>query len=106
MFISGVSNFSDWAAGIPAAPTAAQVSIGGRIINQTGRGVANAQIMMLDQNGEPRYARTNPFGYYRFVEVAAGETYIINVSHKRFTFAPRVLTVSEELENLDFTAQP
>ena len=43
-----------------------------------GRGAAGAQIVMIDQSGEPRYARTNLFGYYRFAEVAAGETYIIN----------------------------
>ncbi|MEO6589085.1 MAG: hypothetical protein ABIP06_07135 [Pyrinomonadaceae bacterium] len=28
---------------------------------------------MIDQSAAPRYARTNPLGYYRFAEVAADD---------------------------------
>jgi len=55
---------------------------------------------------ETRYAMTNAFGYYRFDEVAAGETYVFSVRHKRHTFTPRIVSVTEELTELNFTAEP
>jgi hypothetical protein len=48
---------------------------------------------------------TNQSGYYRFPQIAAGGTYTFSISHKRFTFAPQVLTVTAELNDLNFTAQ-
>ncbi len=55
-------------------PSAAPVSIGGRVFNQSGRGVSRALISLTDEHGNNRYAMTNPFGYYRFADISAGET--------------------------------
>jgi hypothetical protein len=55
-------------------------------------------------NGETRTVTTNPFGYFFFTDVPAGETYIFSVSHKRYSFSPQVLTVTEETNNLNFIA--
>ncbi|MBA2735551.1 MAG: hypothetical protein H0U50_02065, partial [Pyrinomonadaceae bacterium] len=64
-------------------------------------------VEMTDQGGNVRTARTNPFGYYRFEGVAAGETYIISVSSKHYSFiqSTRVLSVNGDLAEVDFTAQ-
>ena len=35
------------------------------------------------------WAVTNPFGYYRFVAVPSGQTYIVSVGSKRFEYQPR-----------------
>jgi len=51
-------------------------------------------------------ARTSSFGYYRFDDVLAGETYIVSVTSKRYSFAPQVVSVFEELTDLDFTPEP
>lgn len=93
---------------IPAAtaPTAAPVSVSGRVGLAFGRGISSALVTLTDQNGTVRTARTSSFGYYRFDGVEAGHTYIFSVSHKRYEFSPRVLTVTEELNNVDFTAEP
>lgn len=87
----------------PLQPTAASVSVGGRVLSQLGRSVPRARVTMTDSNGETRYALTNTFGYYRFSKVAAGETYVFSASAKRYEFAPRVLTVNEETSELNFT---
>ena len=87
----------------PALPTAASVTVSGRVTNSSGRAVARARVTMTDSNGETRYALTNTFGYYRFSKVAAGETYVFSASAKRYEFAPRVLTVNEETSELNFT---
>jgi len=66
-------------------PTAAPVNVAGRIISQaTGRAVAHARIVMVDQTGQVRVAVTNPFGYFRFTDVPSGVSYVFTVSAKGF----------------------
>ena len=91
---------------IAFSPTAAPVSIGGRVFAGKGRGLANASVSLTDANGAARTARTNSFGYYRFGEVGAGQTVILSVVSKRYQFAPQVISVAEELNELNFFAQP
>ena len=88
------------------APTAADVSISGRILITDGRGLTNASVTLTDQHGLTRTALTSPFGYYRFDNVQAGETYIIGVSSKSYQFTTRIVTVSVELTDVDFVAEP
>ena len=95
------SNFS-----IALAPSSTQVSVSGRVTDLSGRGVSGAQITVNGSNGALIYARTNPFGYFSFKEIESGGTYIFQVSHKRHTFAPQVLTLMEDMNNLSFRAQP
>jgi hypothetical protein len=83
------------------APTAASVTIGGRVTVQ-GRGLRNALVTLTDQNGNTRMAMTSSFGYYRFADVQVGGTYVINVVSKRFQFDPRILTLAEETNDLNF----
>ncbi len=88
------------------SPTAAQVSVGGRVTNSQGRGIARARVTLTGASGAPHTAFTNAFGYFRFEEVAAGETYIVEVRHKRHQFAPQVVTVNEAISDLNFMAMP
>jgi hypothetical protein len=105
MTANNISQFSAWTL-LAVGPSAASVTIGGRILSATGRGVQNARVYLTDSNGETRFVNTNPFGYYRFTEVPVGETFVLNVFNKRYNYEPRVITVNEALENLDFTAIP
>lgn len=83
---------------------AASVSISGRVQTQSGRGIANARIILTDQNGEIKTALSNAFGYYYFEGVPSGETYFFTARHKEYQFAPRVITILEDVQGLDFTA--
>ncbi|HEX9961807.1 MAG TPA: carboxypeptidase-like regulatory domain-containing protein, partial [Pyrinomonadaceae bacterium] len=86
------------------APSAASVTVSGRVM-ANGRGVPNAVVTYAGETGERKSALTNAFGYFRFEEVQAGQTYVFNVLSKRYTFAPRTVEVNEELTELNFEAQ-
>jgi hypothetical protein len=88
------------------SPTVASVSVGGRVIMAKGRGISNVRVTMTGSNGETQTALSNPFGYYRFIDVPAGETYIFRVSHKRYTFnqSTQVRTIVEETNDVNFVA--
>lgn len=85
--------------------SAASVSISGRVLSQSGFGVSNAVLSLADSSGNTRTARTSPFGFYRFDGVTAGQTYFLSASVKGTRYQPRVLTVSEDMADVDFTPQ-
>ncbi len=89
----------------PLAPTAASVSISGRVMTANGNGVRNAIVQLTDPHGVTRRASTGSFGYYRFDDVEAGQTYVIGVASKRYVFSPRTISVSDELTGLDLIAE-
>jgi hypothetical protein len=89
------------------APTAATVSIGGRVLLTKGQGVRNVSLTLTNSRGETRNAATGSFGYYRFTEVTVGETYVLELRSKRFVFANpvRIISVTDELTNIDFVTE-
>lgn len=88
------------------APTAAGVSIGGRAVDNGGRGLANTKILLTGQDGQTRMAITNAFGYYGFSDIPSGATYIINASNKKYTFgnATQVVNVNDSIADVNFVA--
>ena len=86
------------------APTAASVSVSGRVTTPDGRGLRNAVVTMADSQGTTRSARTSSFGNFRFDNVAAGGTYILTVQAKLYQFQPRVVSVVDEMTGVDFVA--
>ena len=89
----------------PAGPTAASVSISGRVILPQDLGLTNARVTLTDSQGIARTVLTGKFGRFRFTDVAAGETYILSVTSRRYTYAPQVITVTEDVTELNFTPQ-
>lgn len=88
------------------APTAATVSVGGRVLTMNGRGIMNVRLSLTDSSGQVRTATTTSFGYYRFDDVQAGETYILSASGKHYTFSQplQVLNINGETDAVDFIA--
>lgn len=101
-----VNSLSPFVVAKSLAPTAANVSVGGRVSELSGYGITRARVSITAQNGETRTAITNSFGFYHFDGIPAGETYIICALHKRYQFNSRVINVSEDIQNADFTAEP
>ena len=103
---AGVTQFSPWTISSASLPTAASVMVGGRVVTASGRGIRNARVTMTSPNGEVRVVGSNPFGYFRFAEVAAGETYIFSISAKGYRFAEpvQVRTIFAETADLNFVA--
>ena len=91
-----------------STPTAANVSLGGRISNIDGAGISRVNVTLTNSAGVSRLVSTNSFGFYKFDEVQAGDTYILTVSNKKYLFtnSPRVVNVENDLADLDFVASP
>lgn len=86
-------------------PTAANVSVSGRVTNAFGNALSNVRVTI--SNGTvSRTATTNNFGYYRFDEIASGETYIVNVKSRRYQFTngTRVISVNDNIADIDFSS--
>jgi len=92
------------------APAAANVSISGRVVTGEGKdisGISNAVILVTSPDGDSWTARTNPFGYFEVADIPAGATYMISVTHKRYTFDTQTINVVDNVEGLMFfSVQP
>lgn len=87
------------------APTAAAVSISGRVVTIDGSGLMNARVTLTDSIGNSRTILTKKMGAFRFDDVNAGEIYVITIASRRYTFQPQVISVNENLTEVNFTAQ-
>jgi hypothetical protein len=90
----------------PPGPSAAQVTVGGRVTTAFGAGIANALVTLADTTGARRTAVTNGFGYYQFDGVTAGQTVVVTVLSKRYQFSQPAQAVSanEDVYDLNFAA--
>jgi hypothetical protein len=89
--------------------TAASVSLGGRVLTAEGAGIRNARVVITGESlPEPRVVTTGSFGYYSFDGLTAGQTYVVTVNSQRYTFQvpSRVITLVDNLTDVDFTAEP
>jgi hypothetical protein len=89
----------------PVLPTVASVSVSGSDMMASGRGIANATIMLTNSQGETFTTLVNSNSGFVLESLAAGETYIFNVAAKRYTFASQVIMLTEDLTDVNFTAQ-
>lgn len=76
-------------------------SIGGRITNSANRGLARVMVQITSITGETRTSITNPFGYYKFRNVPAGD-YIFTMSGKNHIFQPITRSIFQDASNFDF----
>ncbi len=91
----------------PTITTAATVTVSGRAQTAKGKGIRNARVTLTDANGNSQMSLTGVRGNYKFTDLAAGNTYIISVTAKHYTFvqSSRVLSINEDLEGVDFVAE-
>ncbi len=84
---------------------AQNAEISGRVTTAGGRGIANVSVQISGGNlVESKYTMTNSFGYYRFKDLAVGQTYVVGVSAKRYSFAnpTRIINLKGNLSGEDF----
>jgi hypothetical protein len=87
------------------APTAAAVTLGGRVLDSYGRGLKDVVVSLTTGSGETLRRRTGAFGYYSFDGIAAGQTVIVSAQSKLYQFAPQVVTTAEDVSELNFFPQ-
>ena len=88
-----------------AGPTAAGVSIDGRVIDTSGRPVRNALVTLAGDLSFQRVVRTNQFGYFGFTDIPVGAAYVISADSKQFTVPPRILSVSDNISGIELIAE-
>ena len=92
------------------SPTAAGVSVSGRVADATGRGMRGVTMQLIDLlAGTTSYATTNSFGYYSFVDIPVSHTYVVAVSStKRWNILSnyRTVTPMDDVIGINFTVQP
>ncbi len=87
-------------------PTAASVSVAGRVTTANRRGISRALVRMTDSTGIVRTTYTNTFGYYSFDGVQVGQTVIFDVRSKRYNFTQptQVVSLDGNSSRVNFTA--
>jgi len=89
--------------------TAASAMISGRVTTANGQGIRNAKVVITGSSlSEPIVATTGSMGYYVFDGLESGQTYVVTVFSKRYTFSNPVQVVSlvDNVTNADFVANP
>ena len=72
----------------------------GRVVRVDGSPIPNATVVFTDRNNVSRTAITNPFGYFTFPDLQAGETYTVTVSAKGFGFPTQTVTVTDAISSM------
>jgi hypothetical protein len=80
--------------------------LAGRVVSADSRGIGMTKVRITDSQGIAREVRTNPLGYFRFQSVPGGQTYTVNIAAKRYTFVQQNLSVTGNMTNLIFRAEP
>jgi hypothetical protein len=105
---AGTGTFASTPAPCPVSvcgPTPAPVFVSGRVLTPNGRGLSNAFVNLTESDGTVHTVRTSAFGYYRFRDLTAGQSVTLSVSSKRYSFAPRIINLNEEIEDLNLVSQ-
>ncbi len=82
------------------SPTAAMVSISGRVLTTAGQPITLVRVTVQGSDGSIRSAITNPFGNFRIDDIQAGQTYVLSASHRRYQFVPEAISVHDEIRDL------
>jgi hypothetical protein len=92
--------------GFVLAPTAAGVRVHGQVRSARSNGIRNVLVNLVEANGSVHTTQTGTFGYYSFDDIEAGQSVILTVMAKRYTFRnpSRVVLVKDEVANADFVA--
>ncbi len=93
----------------PNGPTAADVVVSGRVVNNDGRALKNIRVVLQQgSTGQFRVALTNAFGYYTFAGVEVGGLYTLFVQNKRYRFVnnPYTFSVTDNFTSPAFVGTP
>ena len=89
--------------------TAAGLGISGRVMSADGQGIRNASVVVTGNSlAEPIVTQTGSFGFYSVEGLRAGETYVLTVNSRRYSFSvpSRVISLVDNVVDADFIANP
>lgn len=106
-----MTNAQPWAlsaVAVKAAPpvTAAGVMVAGRVVSTEGRGVGRITLKLTASDGSMQTVKTNPFGHFRFENVAAGQNITLEGFSKQYRIVAQTISVYENIADLNLTVEP
>ena len=101
--VNGVTSF---AAFTLAETQPVPATLLGRATGASGRGAPGVIVSLTDDQNNTFYAVTNPFGYYRFLNVMTFHVYTVGVTSKKYTFPvpARSVDFDETTPSVNFIA--
>lgn len=87
------------------SPSAANATIGGRVLDSAGNGIKYASVTLTGGGlSEPIVVETNDFGYYNFADLPAGGSYVVSVQARRYFFSQpsRVINLEDNVTDANF----
>lgn len=76
-------------------PTAAQASVSGIVVGPSGQGLRDSFVTVFGGVlTSPRVVRTNTFGRFRIEGLEVGQSYFVQVQHRRYDFSEPVMVVN------------
>lgn len=105
IFVGGLSNDLVGQDFVLFSPTAASVSVGGRVFGPDGRALRNATVSVTAPDGSTRTAITGSFGYFRIEGLNAGSNYVVGVRSRRYRFDSVIVNLDSDREDLVFVGQ-
>ena len=93
--------------GFVLAPSAAPVSVTGRITTANGNGIRNVRVVLTEENGTMHNAITGSFGYFVFENIESGQGVVVSVSAKRYTFSQpsRFISLEDNISDADWVSE-
>jgi hypothetical protein len=87
------------------SPTAAPVTLAGRVSTPNGAAIRNAIVTATDADGIIHTARSNTFGYYRIDGLDASTTYFVTASAKGYSFDTKLVSLTGDLMDYNLVAK-
>ena len=78
-------------------------TVSGQILDPSGRGLRNAVVSIISPQNVTRSAIATDLGYYSIENVPIGGAYEIRVASRRYRFEPRLVNISDNVADLNFT---
>lgn len=103
---AGTGTFATNPVPLYIGPTAADVTVAGRVSRPDGQGLGNALVTLTEQDGPSHTVRTDRSGQFRFDGIAGGQAVVISVRSKLFSFSPQVVTLDDNAFDISFTPNP
>ncbi|HQU85595.1 MAG TPA: hypothetical protein PKY59_20845 [Pyrinomonadaceae bacterium] len=85
--------------------TSAEAVISGKVMGVNNKGEKGAMVIITDRDGNHFSVKTNSFGNYRVDGIYVGETYIIQAYTRSNTYMPKIVTISSDLDELNFSPE-
>ena len=83
------------------------VSVSGKVLTAANRAISKANVTLTSlDTGESKTVTTDASGFYKFDNVPTSKTYNLQAYSKHYRFSPKTLSITAELRDVNFVAEP